>query len=449
MNPIPIENNMGGDNPTQESSLETKGSDNSTIESYFNQGVDPDDIPSFWILRNHLPRLYAFVGLFRGAEEDILVRLLFLMEMAARPEKADWTLNSLRHIFNYFSDTAFTTILLRLKDNGIISYNRETGNYAVTPLGQKAYGVISTFIKDEEEDSLGMLTGLVYAAEITGTLDRENLSHLLNRLVQLENEIFSAVSSGSENRISKARQKLAPIWKYIEKGTEIIDKITSDASLDRSSHRIAQQIGLSQAKLAKSTAAFQRALNDIEKQKIHLGSWGLSTSDINIYLMDLNPSQLIELINGAIASPVEPVLLLTDLLADVAEYELIDKERHSDENFVIPSQSESPIADSIEVSLESLRELAEDLKTIEEYSPISASIPKKTFEESAYRLSMLSLIGLKEKGSGEVMDDFATLPFIIITEEGTEPVEKYNVKEISKGIIEKEQVSRRGVLHGQ
>ncbi|MCL4474653.1 MAG: hypothetical protein M1508_00295 [Nitrospirae bacterium] len=441
---------MGKDDPAQEPTpLDTERNDNSTIESYFDQGVDPDDIPSFWTLKNHLPRLYAFVGLFRGSEEDILVRLLFLMEMAVRPEKADWTLNSLRHIFNYFSDAAFSTILLRLKDNGIISYKRETGNYSVTPLGQKAYGVISTFIRDEDEDSLGMLTGLVYAAEMTGTLDRENLSHLLNRLVQLENEIFSAVSSGSENRILKAREKFASIWKYIEKGTEIIDKITSDASLDRSSHRIAQQIGLSQAKLAKSTAAFQRALNDIEKQKIHLGSWGLSTSDINSYLMDLNPTQLIELMFGALASPVEPVLLLTDLLADIAEYELIDKERHRNEDFVIPSQSESPIADSIEVSLESLRELAEDLKTIEEYSPISASIPKNTFEESAYRLSMLSLIGLKEGGSGEVMDDFATLPLIIITEEGTEPVGRYHVKEISKGVIEKEQASRRGASHGQ
>lgn len=438
-----------GNSENKSSSLDAEEGYNSAINSYFGQGVDPDDIPSFWTLRNYLPRLCAFIGLFRGTEEDILVRLLFLMEMAARPEKADWSLNSLRHIFNYFSDTAFNTILLRLKDNGILSYNRETGNYSVTPLGQKAYGVISTFIRDEEEDSLGMLTGLVYAAEITGTLDRENLSHLLNRLVQLENEIFSAVGSGSENRISKAREKFESIWKYIEKGTEIIDKITSDAFLDRTSHRVAQQIGLSQAKLAKVTATFQRALNDIEKQKIHLGSWGLSTSDINRYLVNLKPAQFLELMDGAFASPVEPVLLLTDLLADIAEDELIDKERQSNEGFIIPSQRESPVADDVsEVSLESLRELAADLKTIEDYSPFSVSIPKNTFEESAYRLSMLSLIGLKEKASEEIMDDFATLPFIIITQEGTEPVEKYNVKEISKGIIEKEQEGRRVASHG-
>jgi hypothetical protein len=123
----------------------------------------------------------------------------------------------------------------------------------------------------------------------------------------------------------KARNKFQPICHYIDKGSEIIEKITSNPDLDRNTHRIAQQIGQSQAKLAKSTASFQRALNDIEKQKIHLGSWGLSTSDINKYLIGVDPHEFLELINPALGISIEPVLLLTDILYDIAEYELIDK----------------------------------------------------------------------------------------------------------------------------
>ncbi len=407
-------------------------------ESYFAYGIDPDDISPFWNLKQKSPLLNAFAALFQGPETYTLLRLLVLAEMVSKLNHPSWAMGELRHAFSYLSEKAFETVLRRLRDGGLIDYDRETNSYSVTPLGQKAHSSISLFLKTEEDDGVGMLTGMIYAGEVAGTLGKEELGHLLYRLNQLESELVEAIESSSEHRIIKARQRYETIWKYIEKGTDVIKRLTKDIELDRATHRLAQQIGLAQSRLTKFTSVFQRVLNDMDRQRVHLGSSGVSTSDIDNYLMRFTVDKLIELLEGAVGTFAEPAFLLTDVMADIGEYEIIEKEREKPEDWLLPKPVVSPSTeDALFDDMAFLGELHADVSSIEENAALKSFVPKRNYEESAYRLSMVSIIGDKgEFGTGQ-MADFINLPFVVSSDASTDEVLKDGVKSMSKGHLKR------------
>lgn len=405
------------------------------IKNYFIEGIDTEDIIPLWHLFQKQSLLDAFITLFRGTQSDILIRLFILSEMVSKVDPPSWSMAELRHTFSYLTETAFETVVKRLRDGGLISYDRENNSYSVTPIGQKVQSSISLFLKSDEDEGIGMLTGLVYASEVTGTLGREELEHLLYRLNQLEQEMIEAIESASEHRIIKARKRLEAVWRYIEKGTEIIKKIAENSEMDRVSHRLGQQIGYAQSSLAKFASIFQRALNEIDKQRVHLGNSGVSTSDLNRYLMSLNIEELIAFMDG-LRTTACPIFLLTDITADIAEYELIERERQKDEDWILPKLSESPAADDVFTDdLLQLQELYSDAASIEEDTFLHAIIPKRNFEESAYRLSMISLIGDKGEAAGSHMLNFVNLPLTALFTDEIEEVMRCGVKTISKGTL--------------
>ena len=137
-----------------------------------------------------------------------------------------------------------------------------------------------------------------------------------------------AVEALSEPRILHARERLTSIWSWIERGSAMIAQIVQDSALDRELHRVAQQIGRAQSRLLRMTTVFQRVLNDIDRQRVHLGATGLSTSDLVFFLRQCTLDDLERLIAPHLARPVRPLFLLTDLITDQAEYELLQRKRH-------------------------------------------------------------------------------------------------------------------------
>jgi len=405
-------------------------------EHCFAKDVDPEDIAPFWNLRQKAPLLNSFVTLFRGTEMEITLRLLVLSEMVSKVDPPLWGMADLRHAFGYLSETAFDTTVKRLRDGGLVGYSRETNRYSVTKQGQKAQSAITNFLKNEDDDGVGMLTGMIYAGEIMGTLGSEELEHLLYRLNQLEYEITDAVESASENRIIEARRKYESIWKYIEKGTEIIKRLTQDAEADRATHRLAQQIGHAQSRLAKKTSVFQKALNDIDRQRVHLGNSGVSTSDLGRYLMGRSVPELLCLLAGTVGVMVKPMFVLSDIIADVAEYELIEKERTRYEEWRLPEAEDSPVQEDVFTDcFVHLKGLHEDLSAIASEAAFSAVIPRANFEESSYRFSMIAMIGGGAEGREGEVADILGLPLIAKFGDGEEEVLAHGVKTISKGVI--------------
>lgn len=412
------------------------------IQDYFVPGFDIDEIPSLWGLKQKAPLLNAFTILFRGEPTGVLVRLHVLSDLSIRPaETPFWELSALRHHFAYLTETAFDTVIRRLRGGGLISYDREGNSYAITPLGLQVNGAVSHFLRSYEEEGLGLLTAFLYAGEAMGSLSREELAHLLNRLGQLEQELVSAVDSASEPAILKARERFEAVWKRIEQGTEIIRRISRNREMDRETHRLGQKIALFQSRLTRVASIFQRAMNDIDRQRVHLGNSGISTSDLNRYLMNRSMDELAAFLKGAMGIPAQPILLLTDLLADVAEYELIDREKEEKEAWRLPDLIYSEAeAGFMKEELPHLKDLIGDVTETEEVSlSLKSVIPRESFEVSSYRLSMLSLTGGRtETKGGDLLTQWAGLPLRVEIEEGVEEVKAHGVWSLSKGEIKKE-----------
>lgn len=410
-----------------------------TIADYFVPEAEPDEIVYLWNLRQQSSRLNSFLGLFRGSLDAVMVRLLTLDEMISRSDQPVWSLSALRHVFSYLSETAFNTVTKKLRDAGLVNYDRELNVYSVTPLGQKVKGLITSFLKDPSEDSIELLTGLALAGEFTGALGEDELKHLLHRLTQIEFEVITAVESASEIRILKARQRFEYIWKNVEKGTDFINRITSESSIPPELHRLAQQIGYAQSRLAKATGIFQKVLNDIDRQRVHLGNSGVSTSDLNKYLIGLSTEALERLMGDVLYNPIAPVFIESNLLVDIAEGELIDKDQNGSALWETPVLADSPQESPLRYDIEHLTTLFEDILGTAERTSFSSIVPLNTFDESAYRLSMLSLIGTAREGKGdkgqEIINAFIGLPADIDVDGGEEPVGRFGVKTISKGSI--------------
>jgi hypothetical protein len=402
-------------------------------------GIDPEDITPLWLLHSKLPVLEAFMTLFRGAMSDSLVRLLVLGEMGRRGHTPEWTFAELRQAFAYLTPAPLESALRRLRGGGLLRYDATEGAYVMTPAGLRVYGAVTSLFQLTEEDDLGWITGVVRASYELGTLTPEVLSHLLYRLRRLETELQQAVESLSEPRILQARERLTSIWSWIERGSAMIEQIVQDSALDRELHRVAQQIGRAQSRLLRMTTVFQRVLNDIDRQRIHLGATGLSTSDLVFFLRQCSLDDLRRLINPHLARPIRPLFLLTDLITDQAEYELLQRKRHVIEWCDLPEAQESPI--SLPPTVQEFPELGRLVAQLQNESrpilPLDDVVPWGSFEESAYRLSMLSLLGDAEAAdSGGPVAKLASLPYSLAVEAEETVVGRAGVARMSSGHLD-------------
>jgi DNA-binding HxlR family transcriptional regulator len=382
-------------------------------------GIDPEDITPLWLLQSKLPVLEAFMTLFRGSLSDSLVRLLVLGEMGRRGDAPEWTFAELRQTFAYMTPAPLESALRRLRVGGLMRYEATDSAYVLTPEGLRVYGAVVSLFQITEEDDLGWITGVVGASYELGTLTPEVLSHLLYRLRRLESELQQAVESLSEPRILHARDRLASIWSWIERGSAMIERIVQDSALDRELHRVAQQIGRAQSRLVRMTTVFQRVLNDIDRQRVHLGATGLSTSDLVFFLRQCTLDGLGRLIAPHLSHPVRPLFLLTDLITDQAEYELLQRKRHVAEWCELPEAQESPLSPPQPAAEfpELGRLVAQLQREARPTVSLADVVPWGSFEESAYRLSMLSLLGDAEAaGSGGPVAQLASLPYTLATE---------------------------------
>jgi DNA-binding HxlR family transcriptional regulator/5'-deoxynucleotidase YfbR-like HD superfamily hydrolase len=399
-------------------------------------GIDPEDIPPLWLLQSKLPVLEAFMTLFRGSMTDSLVRLLVLGEMGRRGQAPEWTFAELRQTFAYLTPAPLESALRRLRVGGLLRYDATESAYVLTPAGLRVYGAVAALFQLTEEDDLGWITGVVRASYELGTLTPEVLSHLLYRLRRLETELQQAVEALSEPRILQARERLTSIWSWIERGSAMIAQIVQDSALDRELHRVAQQIGRAQSRLLRMTTVFQRVLNDIDRQRVHLGATGLSTSDLVFFLRQCTLDDLERLIAPHLARPVRPLFLLTDLITDQAEYELLQRKRHVAEWCELPEAQDSPLSPPQRAAeFPELGRLVTQLQSETRPTvPLTEVVPWASFEESAYRLSMLSLLGDTEAAeSGGLVARLASLPYTLAIEAEEAVVDRAGVARMNAG----------------
>ncbi|MDB6105651.1 MAG: hypothetical protein JWO52_5650 [Gammaproteobacteria bacterium] len=367
------------------------------LADYFRTGIEPSDVPALFPLQRARSAINSLITVFNGTEAAVLARLLVLREAGGRGDAPFWTASELRDRLAFLDEAKLENIIIRLRVNGLLAWDPETARYSVSPLGRMTIAALSVLLKfDADGGELGYVTAQLAASGAVGVVSSEELQHLLSRLNELKDEFERAIVSGSERRILEAERRLKSALQWVDKGTEVLRLITQDRDLDAGAHRAAQHIGQVQSSLLRMSGAFQRALNKIESQRVHLGASGLSTSDVIRWLRGLESAELAQLTNGIVDCIPGLSLVLGDIALDIAEFELIERERPERLEVPLPPATDAPNAEHTSEEVEDLAFLAswlDELRVAPDSLPLEQAVPARDYTLSSYRLSLLALIG--------------------------------------------------------
>ena len=317
-----------------------------TLQAHFQPQVAADDIAQVFHVKRAQPLLQVFTALFHGGIDGVLVRLLVLRELASDSATSAYTRADINLKLAYLLPESLETVLLRLRSHHLLAWDAQQGVYRVTPIARNVLAALDGLQQlgqSEDEAEMGFLLSQVAGAQAVGGVSADQLQHLLGRLVDLTEEFGDAIASGSEFRLRSAQVKWNMACDWVEKGSQIMRAITQDANADAATHKAAQEIGRAQSKLLNMQGMFSRALGQIERQRVNLGQSGLSTTDIKRWL--LQPDDLAQLAEGAIAQPVLPLFATPAEMIDVAETELLATRSHDDCGHGLPPGQDAPMTD--------------------------------------------------------------------------------------------------------
>jgi hypothetical protein len=158
---------------------------------------------------------------------------------------------------------------------------------------------------------------------------------------------------------------------------------------------------------------------------------------------------LAALIAPHLSRPIRPVFVVTDLLTDQAEYTLLHRRRFENETCELPQSLDSPASQpQAPTQLPELSRLVSQLAAETRLTvPLEEVVPWATFEESAYRLSMLPLLGDAEAAASDApVRALAALPYTLAVSGGDVPVGRAGVATLTVGELQRLAVFQTAAL---
>lgn len=409
-----------------------------SLTEFLAPGLIAEDIPPLFPLLAARPLIGALIALFRGGDEEVLIRLMVLREVSLRADAPEWTPRELESHFAYLAQTKLNTVLARLREHNLLLWDSERRVYQVSNDGRKVLAALSHLLafNAEHDDGLGFLISQVAAGATVGKLSPETLAHVLAHLSQLEEEFAQAVASGSEFRLRATQSKLALAQQSLNTANTVM-KSLGDAGLDDATWKLAQSIGQRQSRLLRMASVFQRELAAIARQQVHLSQGGLSTSELAAWLKTRSLDSLAGLADGWLATTPECSFVLPDVMLDNTE-EFVAREQPNRKTSAMPAPAE--IEYTRDVPLEPPRELLELIRMLAGLAAsasVADTVVGGSFGSASYRLSLLALIG--ETNIGPELAPLAGLPLTLEwgneTGDEMETVGRGEVAHISAGRI--------------
>jgi hypothetical protein len=235
---------------------------------------------------------------------------------------------------------------------------------------------------------------------------------------------------------------------WVEKGSVILRAITSSEQADAATHRAAQAIGRAQSSLLNMQGMFSRALNQIERQRVHLGQSGLSTTDIKRWL--LAHDDLASLAEGAIERPVLPLFITPAEMIDVAETELMAERAPAAGPTGLPSGQDAPTTindnPAMQAELDDWIKRLADFANLDNFPAMAEGAPKSvaiqesllpaSFAVASYRASLLPLLGDPAEASLQgPTAEFARLPVRFDAHDELVPLDDPHIAAISRATL--------------
>ena len=146
-------------------------------------GVLERDLQALAPLMRARGMLNAFVMVFRGGEAEILIRLLVMREIGARPDAPRWSPQELAQHFSYLDAVKLNTVLDRLKDFGLLVWDSEDRTYQLSGTARVALSALANVLAlpEGEDADLAYITSQVAAGQSIGRPSLEALNLLLTK----------------------------------------------------------------------------------------------------------------------------------------------------------------------------------------------------------------------------------------------------------------------------
>ncbi|GAB1232122.1 hypothetical protein UT4_05880 [Ferrigenium sp. UT4] len=414
-------------------------SDENSLAEFFTPGIDPNDIPQFHPLTTAKPLIGAMIALFRGGDDEVMIRLMVLREIGLRADAPEWSPRELQSHFSFIQQSKLNTVLGRLRDHELLLWDGERHVYQLSSAGRMVLSALSGLLSfsNEQDGELGFLASQIAAGASVGNLSPEALAHLLARLGELEEEFSRAVTSGSEFRLRAAQSKLESVQKWMDKANEVMRKFAHEG-LDETTWKLSKRIGDRQSRLMRMSSVFQRELAEITRQQVHLSHGGLSSSELASWLKQRGVDELVNLAAQFCITP-ECTFVLPDVMLDNTE-EFVAREQPNRRVSTMPAPAEVEFVNDIQHEPPpQLAALTRLLSGLETSISLPDSIVGGNFSDTSYRFSLLTFLG--EQNVDPELAPLAELPLQVrwIESMGLKTIGRDEIAAMSDGYIELQQ----------
>lgn len=400
-------------------------------------GYSVDDIPRLAMLADARDLMSAFTGVFRGADEDVILRLFVLLTMADRSEGAEWTPGALQAALGFVEEFKINTTLSRLSECRLISYEATPGIYRLTASAFLVLACWTSVMRfaDARFGEFAFLNAQIAGGAETLGVSEEILNLALARTRDIYAEISQALTTGSTVAVETARGRMADAFQWAAHGVELLDRIAPDPNISDARRNAARRLASVQSRMLGLAPSLDQALHAMESQRVHLGASGLSSADIQSWLRERSPEELLSLLALQAAIPRALSFVASDLSLDVAEATLRAQEV---DDVPLPPPAppatmefEPPAVDTARLDL-----FVSQLAGLESDQSLAQLVEGRSFDEASYRLSLLPLIG--ERGALGETDPAARLAELALAVEIGDALSEVSTGElarISAGVV--------------
>jgi hypothetical protein len=368
------------------------------FEDYFREGSAPTEALLWWQLERNEPLLNALRALCHGPAALVRLRVWVFMELMALPE-AKLERETLNRHFHMLRDEPLELVLKRLREAELLAWDATEHIYGIKPLALQLVGLLTplTRARGEDDDLAALLTN-VAGAHALGLLDPQHLGHLRAQLARLHDQFADAIASGSEFQLRRARQRFDKAITLVGKANESLTAIVDAAREkgDAKLERLARELGLAQARLLSMASQVTRALQQADRQRVTLGSTGLTSTDVRRWLQSM--PYLENLALDALSRPVHPVMVGQHELLDMAEAEF-ERDRPLAKTIEpLPQGMQAPAGELAVMSLPP--EMAQMLALLNGWTAedrgeqdLAPAVLGGSYARSVYRAQLLPLLG--------------------------------------------------------